>query len=152
MANFCSSLFHRRRRAPPEPVEGAAAAVGGDDEPARLGIARSADLLPPAPDAVDGEGCRVVVDTEIDPAVVGGQVIDPVGDGAAQFRDQEVVGPNLFGIAARAPFAARVLEVPDQFLLLGIDRDDRLPLGQGGAHRAIEVGELGIAIGMLVAS
>ena len=93
-----------------------------------------------------------MVDAEIDPAVVGGKIIHPIGDGAAQFRDQEVVDPNLFGIAPRAPLTARVLEVADQLLLLGIDRDDRLLLGQGGARRAIEGGELGVAIGMRVAS
>jgi hypothetical protein len=113
----------------------AAAAISGDDEAARGGVTRPADLLPPAPNAVHGKAGRVMVEADTDRAVVGGQVIDPVGNGAAQLLDQEVVNPNRLGITAGAPRPTRVLEVPDQLLLLGIDRDDRLLFGQSLPRR-----------------
>jgi hypothetical protein len=48
-----------------DPGAVAAAAVGGDDEAAGFGIARATEPLPPAADALDGEGGGVVVDAEI---------------------------------------------------------------------------------------
>ena len=42
-------------------------------------------------------------------------------------RVLEVVDPHRLGPALRPPLPAAVLEVPDQLLLLGVHRDDRLP-------------------------
>jgi hypothetical protein len=114
-----------------------------------VGIAGSADLVPPAANAVDGEGCGVMVDAEIDPAGIGGEVVDAIGDGTAEFLDQEVVHPDLLGIACRAIFATSVLEIANQFLLFRIDRDDRLAVRQKTASLFVDVFKLSIPIHML---
>ena len=44
-----------------------------------------------------------MIDADIDPALVDSQIIDPIGNGAAQFLDQEIVNPNRLGIAVRTP-------------------------------------------------
>lgn len=62
----------------------AAATVGGDDEAPGLGIARASEPLPPAANALDREGRGVGIDADIDPALVGGDVIDAVGGNLAQ--------------------------------------------------------------------
>lgn len=50
-----------------------------------------AQALPPAVDARGGELCGVTVDTDVDPALVVLQVIDPVGDRVPQILVLEVV-------------------------------------------------------------
>ena len=92
-----------------------------------------------------------MIDPEIDPASIGGEIVNPVGHRAAELLDQEVVHPDLFRIARRTIFTPTVLEVADQFLLLRIDRDHRLALGQRSAHRRIDVVELRVPIRMAVA-
>ena len=114
-------------------------------------IAGAADLLPPAANAMDGEGCGIVVDPEVDPARIGGEIIDAVWHRATEFLDQEVMHPDPFGIARRPIFPTAILEVADQFLLLRIDRDHRLVLGQRRAHRCIDVLELRVPIRVAVA-
>jgi hypothetical protein len=44
------------------------------------------------------------------------------------------------------PLPPRVLEVPDQLLLLGVHRDDRLPGLQGRLDLGVDIGKLGIPI------
>ena len=67
-----------------------------------------------------------MVNAHADPAGVAGEIVDPVGNGLAALRNQEVMDPDRRGLAVRPPLAARVLEVADQFLLLRIDGDDGL--------------------------
>jgi hypothetical protein len=126
----------------------AAAAIGSDQQSPRRGIARRAELVPPAPDALDGEGGGVVVDAEIDPSFVGGDVIHPVGHRLAEFRDDEIMHPDRLGLPLGAQLAPAVLEVANEFLLLGINRDHRLPGRLEGGHHGVDVLELGIAVGM----
>ena len=56
-------------------------------------------------------------------AAVGGQVIDAVGDGDAVGEGAEVVVVD--GMRGSFPSGAVVLEIADQFPLLGVDADDR---------------------------
>ena len=135
----------------PQPAAGAvaAAAVCGDDQAVGGEVACFAHLLPPAADRVDGKGGGVVIDPNAHPTAIRADVIDPVRDGLAQLRDQEIVGPHRFGLALGAPCPARVLEIPNQLLLLGVDRDRRLTLGQRRVDRLVEVLELGVAVGMV---
>ena len=83
----------------PHPRPVAAAAVGGDQQPARLAVTGLAEFLPPAPDALHGEGCRVAGDPEINPARVGGDVVDAIGCHLAKLRQHEIVHPHRFGLA-----------------------------------------------------
>jgi hypothetical protein len=56
--------------------------------------------------------------------------------------------PHRLGHTFGAQFAASVLEVADQFLLLGVDRDGRLAGRLKAADLGVDMLELGIAIGM----
>src|SRR5208337_3551040 len=60
--------------------------------------------------------------------------------------DQKIMNANFLGRALRAPFAPIVLEVADELLLLGVDRDHRLVGGERGAHLFIEVRKLRVSI------
>jgi hypothetical protein len=88
---------------------------------------------------------------DTDPAGVGGKIIDTVGHCPSQSLDEEVVNPHLFRVALRPPFPAAVLEIADQFLLLGINRDDRLLGFERGLRQSIDVSKLRIPIRMAIA-
>lgn len=57
--------------------------------------------------------------------------------------------PHRFGLALRAQLAAGVLEVADQLLLFGVDRDGRLAGRHRRLHDGVDVGELGVALGVV---
>src|ERR1700745_216917 len=59
--------------------------------------------------------------------------------------------PDLFRVSLRAIFAAIGAKIADKFLLLGVDRDHRLPFSQSNANLGIDVGELRIPVGVAVA-
>ena len=54
------------------------------------------------------------------------------------------------GLAAGTPLPPGIAEIPDQFLLFRVDRDDRLTAPLEGPHPPVDVLELGVAIGMVV--
>lgn len=124
----------------------AAAGVGADQQASCLRIALAAHAVPPPADARDGKGDGVVVGTDIDPAGVGTQIVDAVGN---RFDLGKIVIIDRLRLAARAPGLAGVLEAPYQFLLLGVDRDHRLARRLMALDAGVEVLELGIAIHML---
>ena len=109
----------------------AAAAVSRNDEPGRLGIAPASDFLPPAADCLNREGGSIVVHPDTDPAIVGREIIDCVGNSPTQFLDHKVMNPNFFGIPLWSPFTTIVLEIANQLLLPGVHRDDGLVLRLG---------------------
>jgi hypothetical protein len=115
----------------------------------RVGIARFAEALPPAANALDGEGGGIGIDPDIDPALVGGDVVDPIGRHLPQSLDFEVVDPHRLGVTLATQFATSILEIPDKFFFLGVDRDRRFAGRDRGLHRGIDVFELRIAVGML---
>src|SRR6266568_6316523 len=131
------------------PVAVAAARVGGDEELSRFGVALRADLGPPRLDRGDGKDRRVVVDADADEAVVGGEVIHAVRNRLADRVGREVVDVDQFGLALRIPLAPRVLEVADQFLLLGVDGDDRHTALDAVLGLGVDVLELRVAIRVL---
>jgi hypothetical protein len=75
-----------------------------------------------------------VVDADAHPAGIVGDVIDAVWRRPAKLRNDEVVHPHRLGLTPRAVFAAAILEIADQLLLLGIDRDRRLARCQRFLH------------------
>ena len=56
---------------------------------------------------------------------------------------------NFLGRALRPPFASGVLEVADELLLLGVDRDRRLTRRERFFHPIVDVVELRIAVGVV---
>jgi len=75
-----------------------AAAVGRDRQRGRVGEALGSKVLPPALDRGDGELGGVVVDRDLNPAPVVGEVIDPVGDRLAQQSASSVGSVSVSGL------------------------------------------------------
>ena len=86
-----------------------------------------------------------------DVAVVGADVVDPVGDDFAQFLVLEIVGVDLDRPTLRAIVAAAVLELTEQLLLLRVDRYHRLIVGLKLLDLGVDIFELSVAIGMFAA-
>src|SRR5664279_3684328 len=102
----------------------------------------------------DGDTGAFAVAADGDPAGVGGQVVDAVGDGLGDLGVGEVVGPDANRLALGLPVAPVVLVArgfSDEFLLLGVNADHRIvrlqvPLGEG-----VDVRELPVAVRVLLA-
>jgi hypothetical protein len=127
----------------------AAAVVGEDEQAGGLGIAATAVGKPPAADRLGSKARRVTGDPDIDRAAVGLEVVNAVGNGDALAEGAEVVVEDLDGLAA--PNLAGVLEVADQFALLGVDADDRRLLLGEAAPLPGDIAELPIALGRRLA-
>ena len=111
----------------------AAPAVGGDQERAGARKAMAAHPRPPPPNRVDRKLGGVMVDADADPAFIIGEVVDPIGDRFAELAVEKVMDADRDRLPVRPPFATAILEVADQFLLLGIDRDRRVARADGTA-------------------
>ena len=122
------------------------AGVGGDQESGGLWKAGSSHLLPPAPDGLDGEGCRVGGVADRHPSFVVGEVVDPVGHGPAELFVDEVMGLGPRRLAGRVVLAPAVGELAHQLLLLGVDADHRIAAGQKRRHLVVQVDELGVTV------
>jgi hypothetical protein len=92
-----------------------------------------------------------VIDAHADPALVVEQIIDAARNCFAENGVLEIMYPHIFRLSARAPGPACILEIPHEFLLLGVDRDRRLPAALKPANERVDVLELGIAIRMRLA-
>jgi len=92
-----------------------------------------------------------VINADIDPASIGGQIVDAVRSDLAQFRIDEVMNPDFFGRALGLPFLACVLEVANQFLLLGIDGNRGVSGGLIFGNCSRDVRKLCVPIFMLPA-
>src|SRR6266851_6907412 len=133
----------------PKPRAIAPAGIGGDHERPSLAIGRSPHALPPSADRVHGEARRVMIDPQTHPPFVAVEIVDAVRDRLPLRRDHEIVHPDAVRCSRGAPGPARVLEVPDQFLLLRIYRDRGLPQPLKPAHLPGDVAELPVAIRVL---
>jgi hypothetical protein len=89
-----------------------------------------------------------MIDTDADPAGVAGDIANTIWNRLAEIFDQEVMHADLLRLALRTPLAAAVLEVADQFLFLGVDRDPRLMIGQSLGHTLVDIVELRVPIGV----
>jgi len=128
-----------------------AGSVGGDQQPPGGGVALLAHGSPPSADRADGEACGVVIGADADPTDIVGDVVDPVRHGAAQPGIDEVVNLDRFGPAGGTPGPAIVLEIAHQFLLLRIDRDDRLARCQERLGLGVDIAKLRVAIDVVAA-
>src|ERR1700730_15961115 len=105
----------------------AAAAIGRYGQGSSLGIAFLAEPLPPAANALDGKFGGIGIDPDIDPPLVGGNVIDAVWRHLTQAFDLEVMDAHRLGISFAPQLPAAVFEIADQFLLFGVDGIAGLP-------------------------
>lgn len=84
----------------------------------------------------------------VDKATVAQDIIDPVRNGFAVREAEKVVDIDRNRVSRWLPLPSVVLERPDQFFLLAIDRDDRRSLSLSRRTLLRDVRELGIALGM----
>src|ERR1700680_4023142 len=84
----------------PHPCAVAASGIGGNQQAFRLRIAASPHPAPPAANALDRKGRRVVIHSYAHPTDVSSQVIDPVRSHLPFIRlaDFEIVKANLLGL------------------------------------------------------
>ena len=100
--------------------------VGGDVQNSSVGVGGLTHPMPPQPNRRHRESRGVVVEPHTHPRFIAGHVVDAVGNRLALGVGREIVHAHRWRGALRLPFPAGVLEVPDQFLLLRVDRDHRL--------------------------
>lgn len=99
------------------------ATVGFDQQMSAVRINLAADSHPPAANRGDGKLWRVVRETNDDLSFIASHIIDTIRDGAAFGSTRKVI--HFDSARRRPPLRARLLEVADQFFLLGIDTNDR---------------------------
>ena len=92
-----------------------------------------------------------MVNTNAHPGLVVRQIIDAVGVRAAQFGVDEVMHPNLFGIALGPQFTTTVLEITDELFLFRVNRNDWILRRQLRRNSLVDVLELSIPIGVAAA-
>ncbi len=83
-------------------------------------MAFASHRAPPSTDRINREAGGVVVGANADPPDIVRDVIDAVGNSAAQLGVDKIMNPDQFGPAFWAPLAAIVLEIAHQFLLFRI--------------------------------
>lgn len=135
----------------PVPAAVAAPAVARDVELAGIPVPVAAHLVPPAPDALHGEGGRVAADAHAHIPLVLPHVVDAVGGGLAEAKDGEVVVEHQGRLAGGQVLAPLVGEVAHQLLLLCIHRDYRLAVLHEGLGLVVYVAELGVTVDVLFA-
>src|SRR3989454_7108907 len=107
-------------------------------------------MPPPAPDGRYGERGGIVIRSHVHETPVAIDIVDAVGIRAGNVGAREVVPLNLDRLLLRQPLPSSVRIVSDQFLLLGVHRDDGRPLCQGPLDLRVDVAELRVAVGMVV--
>ena len=136
----------------PQPDPGAvgAAAVGADQQLLARRVAGRPIVFHQRRMVSTANCGGVVVGAYADPAGVRGDVVHPVRVDLAQVLVEEVVDVRPArappsGCHSRPPF----LNCPDQFLLLRVDADHRVPGVQVPGGLLVEVPELGVPVRML---
>jgi len=126
----------------------AASAIRRDQQ--FLGVRKTlfAHFAPPAADAVAGELGRVMVNPHADPTLVVEHIVHPVGNRLAQGFVEKVMDPYFLRFPLRMPLPSAVAEIPDQFLLLRVNRNRRLTVLERSADPLVDVLELGVTVGM----
>jgi hypothetical protein len=92
-----------------------------------------------------------MVHADADPTEVGADVVDAIGDGLAQLLIDEVIHANLRRMPRGMPLTTGMLAVSEEFLLLGIDRDDRLAPALKILYPGVEMLEWRVAIRVMAA-
>src|SRR5438105_3237977 len=105
----------------------------------------------PPPDALGCEIGSVMINADADPALIVGHVVDTIGNGLAQLLVLEIMDAHLLGSALGSPFLARILEISQQFLLLRVDRHDRLAAFLYPSDLLADVLELGVTVWVVFA-
>lgn len=123
------------------------APVGLNQQLGRIGIGRPALGVPPAPNDIDSKLSRLMRDTYADETPIAGHIVDPIRNRLAIGIAGKISGQHRACFAA--PGAPGVLEIADQFLLLGIHANCRLFSLQKRASLAGQIAHLLVSVGIL---
>jgi hypothetical protein len=94
-----------------------------------------------------------VVDPDVDPAGIGGQVVDAVRDGLLDLGpgEKEAVILHLHRLPARAPLATSIGQPSQLLTLFGVHTDHRLVGGLVLLDLLVEIAKLRIPVRVLLA-
>jgi hypothetical protein len=101
------------------------------------------------PKAFHREFSGVMIDSNAHPALIGGNIIDAIGRHLARCGVDKVMDANLLGLPYGLPFLPAIFAVPDQLLLLGVDRNHRVSARLVLGDHVGDVAELCVAVGVL---
>jgi hypothetical protein len=90
-----------------------------------------------------------MVGTHRHPPGIRRDVVDAIRDGLPELLVREVVNVHPFTLPGGLVLPPTVLKLPDQLLLVRIDRHHRRPSSDMLGDTLVEVAELGVPIGML---
>src|SRR2546426_6238745 len=107
-------------------------------------------MMPPAPNGRDRKGAGVMVRADIDKAGVAADVVNAKGIGPRHLGRGKVVPAYRRRLFGGPPLLADVGVIPDQFFLLGINRDHWMLVPQASFHGGGDVAELRVAVRMVV--
>src|SRR3989442_708900 len=129
----------------------AAPTICGNQQFLGMRVALLAHVEPPPPDRLHRELGRIVINPHIHPALIGCQIIHPIGNDFSQVGIGKVMHVHLLWPAFGLPFPPGILKVAEQFLLFGISRDNGLFSALKLLDTRLDILELGIPIGMRAA-
>src|SRR6266540_5289475 len=107
------------------------------------------DRPPPPADGSNRKLRSVMVNADVHPSFLASDIIHTVWNCLSGLAIDEVVNENPDRVSNRLPFASVVLEVADQFLLLRVDRDDRIEAREKRRRLRVDVLELRVPIDVL---
>ena len=103
-------------------------------------------LIPPLPDAVNGELCRVRADAHVHEPLVLPDVVYAIGGGLPVFGERKVMVKHLDWLAFFGILGTLSDEIADILLLFRVNGDDGLPSGKEDIHLAVDEPELRIPV------
>src|SRR5580693_7538658 len=134
----------------PKTIAITAPAISTNQDPVRLAIKGVAHLCPPTTNTLHGKTRRVMGTAHGHPPFIALRVVDTTRHRLGDVRVGEIMHVHLDRLPFGLPFLPGIPVVSDQFLLLGVDRDDRPPSAQERLALALDVAELSIPVGMLL--
>ena len=134
----------------PKAIAIAAPTVGTNQHTLCPSIKRVTHLSPPTTNALHGKTRRVMGTTHGHPPLIVLLIVHTTRYRLGSVRVGEIMHVHLNRLPFRLPFLPGIPVVSDQFLLFGVDRDDRPALVQERLALALDVAKLSIPIGMLL--
>ena len=82
------------------------------------------------------------------PSIVGREVVHTIGHALTEVLVDKILAADLHRVSLGMPLPPRILEIPDQFLFLRVDRYHRLPTFLKRLDLLVDMLKLRIAVGM----
>src|SRR5512145_2765501 len=108
-------------------------------------------MLLPAAQRLGSKLSGVMINPYTHPAIISSNVVYPIRNTLAQLLVEKILTAHLDRWPMGMPFPPRILEIPDQFLLLRVNRYHRLPAFLKRPDLRVDMLELRITVGMRTA-